>query len=66
MLSVEIRDKFLRIPEILRRFTASPYVTVTRPRYEMLELPVESLRVNDPVNFSFIRVVDDRWLRFSW
>jgi len=66
MLSVKLVDQFLRIPEILRRFPASPYVTVTRPLHEIMELPVASLRVEDPVNFPFVRVVDDRRLRFRW
>jgi hypothetical protein len=66
MLSVKLVDQFLRIPEILRRIPASPYVTVTRPMYEIMELPVASLRVEDPVNFAFVRVVDDHGLRFRW
>jgi len=66
MLSVKLVDKFLRIPDILRRFPASPYVTVTGPLYDIMELPVASLRVEDPVNFPIIRVVDDHWLRFRW
>jgi hypothetical protein len=64
MLSVKLVDQFLRIPEILCRFPASPYVTVTGPLYEIMELPVASLRVEDPVNFPFVRVVDDCRLRF--
>jgi hypothetical protein len=66
MLSVELLDQLLRIPEILRRLPASPYVTVTRPLYEIMELPVASLRVEDSVDFPFVRVVDDRRLRFRW
>jgi hypothetical protein len=66
MLSVKLINQFLRIPEILRRFPASPYVTVTRPLYEIVELPVAPLGVEDPVNFPFIRVVDHRRLRFRW
>jgi hypothetical protein len=31
-----------------------------------MELPVASLRAEDPANFQFIRVVDDRWLRYRW
>jgi hypothetical protein len=31
-----------------------------------MELPVASLRVEDPVNFPFVRVVDDCRLRFRW
>jgi len=64
MFSVKLVDQFLRIPEILRRLPASPYVTVTRPLYEIMELPVASFRVEDPVNFPFVRVVDHRRLRF--
>jgi hypothetical protein len=66
MLSVELINQLLRIPEILHRLPASPYVTVTRPLYEIMELPVASLRVEDSVNFQFVRVVDDRRLRFRW
>ena len=66
MLSVKLINQFLRIPEILRRLPASPYVTVTRPLYEIMELPVAPLRVEDPVDFPFVRVVDDRRLRFRW
>ena len=64
MLSVKLINRFLHIPEILRSFPASPYVTVTRPLYEMMELLVASLRVNDAVNFPFFRVVDNCRLRF--
>jgi hypothetical protein len=66
MLSVKLINQFLRIPEILRRFPASPYVTVTRPLDETMELPVAPLRVDDPVDFPFVRFVDDRRLRFRW
>jgi hypothetical protein len=64
MFSVKFVEQFLRIPEMLRRLPASPYVTVTRPLYEIMELPVASFRVEDPVNFSFVRVVDHRRLQF--
>jgi len=66
MLSVKTFDQFLRIPEILRRLPASPYETVTRSLYEILELLVLSFRVEDPVNFPFVRVVDHRRLRLRW
>jgi len=66
MLSMELINQFLRIPEILRWFPASPYVTVTRPLYEIMELLVESLIVEDSVDFPFSRVVDDCRLRFRW
>ena len=66
MLSVKLINQFLRIPEILRRFPASPYVTVTRPLYEIMELPVAPLRVEDPVNFPLVRVVDKHRLLFGW
>jgi hypothetical protein len=66
MFSVELINQFLRIAEILCRFPASPYVTVTHPLYEIIELPVALLRVEDSVDFPFVRVVDDRWLRFRW
>jgi hypothetical protein len=66
MLSVKLIKQFLRIPESLRRFPASLYLTVTRPFYEIMELPVAPLRVEDPVDFQFVRVVDDRRLRFRW
>jgi hypothetical protein len=66
MPSVKLINQFLRIPEILRMLPASPYVTVTCPLYEIMELPVALLRVNDPVDFPFVRVVDDCRLRFRW
>jgi hypothetical protein len=66
MLSVKLVDQFLRIPEILRRFPASRHVTVTCQLYETLELPVASFRVEDLVNFPFVRVVDDPRLLFRW
>jgi len=66
MLSVKIVDQFLRIPEIFRGLPASPYVTVTRQLYEMMELPVASVRVEDPANFPFVRVADDCRLQFRW
>ena len=64
MLSVELINQLLCIPEILRRLPASPYVTVTRPLYKIMELLVASLRVEDAVDFALVRVVDDRRLRF--
>jgi hypothetical protein len=66
MLSVKLIHQFLRIPEILRRLPASSYETVTRQLYEIMELPVAPLRVEDPVDFPFVRVIDCRRLRFSW
>jgi hypothetical protein len=66
MLSVKLVGQFLRIPDILPRFQASPYITVTRPLYKIMELPVASLRVENPVNFPFVRVVDDHRLWFRW
>jgi hypothetical protein len=66
MLSVELINQFLRIAEILCRFPGSPYITVTRPLYQIMKLLVASLRVEDPVNFPFVRVVDNRRLRFRW
>jgi len=66
MLSVELINQLLRIPQILRRLPASPYITVTRPVYESMELPVASLRVEESVDFPFVRVIDDRRLRFRW
>ena len=66
MLSVKLNHQFLRILENLRMLPASRYVTITRPLYEMMELPVAPLRVEDPVDFPFVRVVDDRRLRFRW
>jgi len=66
MLLVKLINQFLRIPEILRRFPASPYVTVTRPSYEIMELPVAPLRVEDPVDFPFVRVVDACRPQFRW
>jgi hypothetical protein len=66
MLSVELIDQLLPIPEILRRFPASLNVTAILPLYEIMERPVASLSVEDPVNFAFIRVVDHRRLRLRW
>jgi len=66
MLSVKLIIQFLRFPEILCRFPASPYVTVTRPLYEIIELPVVPLRVEDPVDFPFVRVIDNGRLWFRW
>jgi hypothetical protein len=66
MLSVKLVKQFLRIPEILRRFPASPYVTVTCPLYEVMERPVPSFRVEDSVDFPFVRVVDEHRLPFGW
>jgi len=66
MLSVELINQFLRIPGILHRLPASPYVTVTRPLYEIMELPAASLRVENSVDFPFVTVVDDRRLQFRW
>jgi len=66
MLLVKIIKQFLRIPEILRRFPASRYGTVARPLYETMELPVAPLRVEDPVGFPYVRVIDYCRLWFSW
>jgi len=66
MLPVKLINQFLRIPGILRSFPASPYVTVTRPLYEIMELPVAPLRVEAPVDFPFVRVVNHRRQRFRW
>jgi hypothetical protein len=60
MLSVKLINQFLSIPEILPRFPASPYVTVTNPLYEIMEIPVSPLRVEDPVGFPFGRVIEYR------
>jgi len=66
MLSVKIFAQFLRIPKILRRLPASPYVTITRSLYKIMELPVASFRVYDPLNFASVRVVDHCRLQFRW
>jgi len=66
MLSVKLVDQFLPIPEILRSFSTSLYVTVTRQLYEIMELPVASIRDEDSVDFPFVRVVHDCQLRFRW
>jgi hypothetical protein len=66
MLSVVLINQSLRIPEILCRFPASPYVTVTRPMYMIMELAVASPRGEDLVDFPFVRVVDDLMLRSRW
>jgi len=65
MVSVELVDQFWCIPEILCRFPARPYITVTRPLYKIMEFPVASLNVENPVNFPFVIVVDDHRLRFQ-
>jgi hypothetical protein len=54
MLSVKPVDQILRIPVMLRRFPASPYITITCPLYEIIELLVALLSVEDPVNFPFV------------
>jgi hypothetical protein len=59
-------DELLRNPEIFRRFTASPYVYVTRPLYEIMEIPATLLGVEDRVDFPFVRVVHNCRLRFRW
>jgi hypothetical protein len=59
-------DELLCNPEIFRRFTASPYVYVTRPLYEIMEIPDTLLGVEDRVDFPFVRVVHDGQLRFGW
>jgi hypothetical protein len=66
MLSEELINQPLHIPEILHRLPASPYVTVTRPLYEIMKLPVASFRVEDLVDFPFVTVVEDCRLRFRW
>jgi hypothetical protein len=66
MLSVKFINQFLRIPEILPKFLASPYVTVARQLYEIMELPVPPRRVEDPVDFLFVRVIVYRRLWFKW
>jgi hypothetical protein len=66
MLSVKLINQFLHIPEILRRFPASPYVTAIRPLNKIMELPVVSIRVEDPVNLPFVSVNNDCWLQFRW
>jgi len=53
MLLVKLIDQFLHIPDILRRFLASPYITVTHLLYQIMQLPVVSLGVEDPVDFPF-------------
>jgi len=66
MLSVKLINHLLRIPEILRRFPASLYVTVTRTLYKIMELEVASFRVEVPVNSPFFGVGDHRRLQFRW
>jgi len=65
MLWVEIVDQFLHIPEILCRFRAGLYVTVTRPWYEIMQSLVASVIVEDPVSFPFVRVIDNSRLQFT-
>jgi hypothetical protein len=66
MLWVKLVDQFPRIPGILYRFSASLCLGVTRPQYDVMELPVASLKVEDSVDFAFITVVDDRQVRLKW
>lgn len=66
MLSVELIDQFPRIPEIFRRFPAHVHVAVTRPWYEIMEFPIASLKIEDPVDFPLVRVIDDRSLWVRW
>jgi hypothetical protein len=64
MFSVNLDYQFLHIYNVVRRFPASPYVSVTRKLYEILELPVPSTRVEHPVHFPFVGVIVARPLRF--
>jgi hypothetical protein len=64
MPSVKLIYHFRHIPDILRTFPASPYVTITRALYKIMELPVASLRLEDSVNFPFVRVIHNHRLRF--
>jgi hypothetical protein len=66
MVSVKLVNQILRIPVMLRRFPASPYITITCPLYEMIELPVALLSVEGPVNFALVRVVNDHRGWFRW
>jgi len=66
MLSVELIDQFLCIPEILGKFPANPYVTVRHQLYQIMELPVTSLRVEDAANFPFVRVINYSPLPSTW
>jgi hypothetical protein len=59
-------EELLCNPEIFRRFTASPYIYVTRPLYEIMEIPATLLGVEDRVGFPFVRVVRAWRLRFRW
>jgi hypothetical protein len=66
VLSVKLVGPFLGIPDILRRFLGSPYITVTSPMWEIVVHRIVSLRVEDPVNILFVRVIHNCWLRFRW
>jgi len=59
-------DQFLGAFEILHLFPPGPYVTVSRPLYKIMALPVASLRVNDPVDFSVVQLIENHQLRFRW
>jgi len=66
MLSVKVIEQFLRCPKILRQLPASSYISVSCPLNEILELQDVSLRVEDPADFPFVKVVDDLWQRYRW
>jgi len=66
MLSVKLINEFLHIPEIFRRFPASPYITVTCSQYKIIGLLLALLSVEDPVEFPFVRVFNDHRLQFGW
>jgi hypothetical protein len=64
MTLVELINQFLCNPEILRMFPANGYITVNGLLYQIMEHPLASLRVEDLVDFPFVRVDDNRSLLF--
>jgi len=63
---VKLINQFLHIPEIPHRFPARQYLSVTQPVYEIFEIPVETCRVEHPVDVLFVRAVDHHWMRCRW
>jgi hypothetical protein len=48
------------------RFPACLYITVTQLLFQILEPPVVSVGVNDPVNIRCVTVIYDNWLQFGF
>jgi hypothetical protein len=66
MLLVKLINQFLHMAEVLLRFPASPYVSITHPFHVIMELQVPPHSVEDPVACPVVTVIDYRRLRFRW